>query len=155
LSRVAELPGSASNLLRAALPAPYSSSTHRRDQAEPRYRDPLSGRNANPDRVSLVQVSLLALSRRLLPHLLTVLDSRHHHTELDSVFTLCRRAGFESLDARGVNDLAHRNSLFAVRRSSYQSGTKNGRDSLSIFVWRGPGRWPGSETPKAGGVPYC
>ena len=154
---MAELSGGAPNLLRTPLPASSSSSTHRWDKAKSHYRHPLSGRNANPDYVSMVQVSLLALPRRLLPHLFAVLGSRHDHSELDGLFTLCRRAGSESLGARSVNSLAHWHSSFAVRRDaeSYQFGTKSCRDSLFIFVWHGPGRWAVSETPKAGGISDC
>src|SRR4030095_5438413 len=117
-SRLAELSGSTDELLWPSVPCYASPSVYRSRSASPSSLPIISRCGPFTNGVSVVQISFLGFSRRLLQNLLFVLHLRGYHARDDSFLALCQRSISQSVGS-WRNDLRPGwHSVFPTRGSA-------------------------------------
>src|SRR5438270_77672 len=112
-SRMAELLGSADDLRRTPLPCYVSSNICREHATSASSLWIIFECHPSSNALSLVQVSVLGISGRLLPNALLICSLRHYYTRNDRVFSLPRRRSSQSVAAWRHYLLIDRDSLLA------------------------------------------
>src|SRR5438477_2081923 len=112
-SRMAELLGSADDLRRTPLPCYVSSNICREHATSASSLWIIFECHPSSNALSLVQVSVLGISGRLLPNALLICSLRHYYTRDDRVFSLPRRRSSQSVAAWRHYLLIDRDSLLA------------------------------------------
>src|SRR5205807_7174394 len=115
---MAKLPGSSFDLLRFALSRSPSTSLWNREPAPPHYFDLLPRCSRSPDHLPLVQISLLVISRQLLPRLLIVLRPGDDHCKHAGFLALLTRSRFELLAPCSYDHRSRCSSLSSLARDS-------------------------------------
>src|SRR5438067_5832504 len=115
---MAKLPGSSFDLLRFAMFRSPTTSLWNREPAPPDYFDLLPRCSRRPDHLPLVQISLLVISRQLLPRLLIVLRPGDYHRKHAGFLALLTRSRFELLAPCSHDRRSRCSALFSLARDS-------------------------------------
>src|ERR1043166_6311392 len=122
---MAELSGSTVDLLRSLLSYHLSSGVCGNHPAAPHHLLPASGGVTHPNRLSLVQISFLALPWRLLSHLFIVFDPGRNHLECRRPRALHPTSNPQSLDPCRHDSAFAGNPVFPLRRTANTYHTRH------------------------------
>src|ERR1043166_1927312 len=133
---MAELSGSTVDLLRSLLSYHLSSGVCGNHPAAPHHLLPASGGGTHPNRLSLVQISFLALPRRLLSHLFIVFDPGRSHLARVRPRALHPTSTPQSLDPCRHDSAFAGNPVSPVRRTAntYQARPETRRHNSFALV---------------------